>query len=83
MKICMILSTPFPPEEGIGYYTYYLSHKLIEKGHEIVVITRNPWKKSKKSVIENIEVINAPFIPIYPFYIKLHEKIVNNRHLKS
>jgi glycosyltransferase involved in cell wall biosynthesis len=38
----MVLSTPFPPVEGIGYYTYYLSKKLIEEGHEVVVKSLKP-----------------------------------------
>lgn len=82
MKICMIISTPFPPVEGIGYYTYNLSKKLIEKGHEVVVITRGSRNKTKRELFENIEVIKAPFIPIYPFYIHVHGIFVN-RLLKS
>jgi len=77
MKICMVISTPFPPKEGIGYYTYNLSRKLIDKGHEIVVITRGSFKKTQREVIDGIEVIRAPFIPIYPLYIKLHSIFVN------
>lgn len=77
MKICMVVSTPFPPEEGIGYYTYNLSNKLIEKGHDVVVLTRGSWNKTQRQVIDGIEVIRAPFIPIYPFYIKFHGLFVN------
>jgi len=77
MKICMVISTPFPPEEGIGYYTYNLSKKLIEKGHKVIVITRGSWNKTQKEKIEEIEVIKAPFLPIYPFYIYLHGFFVN------
>ena len=77
MRICMVISTPFPPEEGIGYYTYNLSRKLIEKGHEVVVITRGSWNKTQREVIDGIEIIRAPFIPFYPFYIHLHGIFVN------
>jgi len=77
MKICMLLSTPFPPKEGIGYHTYYLSKKLIEKGHKVVVITRGSWRKTQKEIFEGIEVIRVPFIPLYPFYMKLHGFFVN------
>lgn len=77
MKICMVLANPFPPEEGIGNYTYHLSKKLIEKGHEVVVITRGSWSRVEREFVEDIEVIKVLFIPIYPFYLKLHGKFVN------
>ena len=76
MKICMVISASFPPKEGIGYYTYNLSRELIEKGHEVVVITRGSWRKTKRQVIDGIEVIKVPFIPIYPFYLHLHRIFV-------
>jgi len=82
MKICMVLSVPFPPDEGIGYYTYNLSKKLIEKGHEITVITRGSFRKTQREIFDGIEVIKAPFFPIYPFYLKVHGKFVN-KVLKS
>jgi glycosyltransferase involved in cell wall biosynthesis len=74
----MVISTPFPPKEGIGYYTYNLSKKLIEKGHEVVVITRGPWNKTQREVFDGIEVIRVPFIRIYPFYLHFHGVFVNN-----
>lgn len=77
MRICMVISTPFPPEEGIGYYTYNLSKKLIEKGHQVVVITRGFWSRTERESIDDIEVIKAPFIPIYPFYIHVHGMLVD------
>jgi glycosyltransferase involved in cell wall biosynthesis len=82
MKICMILSVPFPPNEGIGYYTYNLSKKLLEKGHEVVVITRGSFKKTQTEIFDSIEIIRAPYVPIYPFYLKIHGIFVN-KVLKS
>jgi glycosyltransferase involved in cell wall biosynthesis len=82
MKICMIMSVPFPPNEGIGYYTYNLSKKLLEKGHEVVVITRGSFKKTQTEIFNNIEIIRAPYVPIYPFYLKIHGIFVN-KVLKS
>jgi glycosyltransferase involved in cell wall biosynthesis len=73
----MVLANPFPPKEGIGNYTYHLSKKLIEKGHEVVVITRGSWKGLEREFFEGIEVIKVRFIPIYPFYLNLHGKFVN------
>lgn len=77
MKICMILSTPFPPKEGIGYYTYNLSKKLIEKGHKVVVITRGSLGRTQREIFDGIEVVRTPFIPIYPFYLRIHSFFVN------
>lgn len=72
----MVISTPFPPEEGIGYYTYNLSKKLVERGHQVVVITRGSWSRTERESIDEIEVIKAPFIPVYPLYIHVHGMLV-------
>lgn len=77
MHICYIISTPYPPEEGIGNYVYNLSKKLIERGHKITIITRGSWDKTQKEDIDGIEVIKAQYIPVYPFYIHLHGIFVN------
>jgi len=82
MHVCNVISEPFPPAEGIGNYVYSLSTKLIEKGHKVTVITRGSWNKTQREVIDGIEVIRAPFIPIYPFYIHIHGIFVN-KILKS
>ena len=76
MKIAMIISTPFPPEEGIGHYIYNLSKKLMENGHKITVITRGSFK-TKIEYFEGIRVIKVPFIPFYPFHIHIHKFFVN------
>ena len=77
MHICHIISVPFPPEEGIGYYVHGLSIKLIKKGHKVTIITRGNIGPPKKQIIDGINVIKAPFIPIFPFYIYLHGLFVN------
>ena len=61
MKICMLMSTNFPPEEGIGYYVYNLSKKLLEKGHEVTIITRGSYT-NEISYFEGIKV-NETIIP--------------------
>jgi glycosyltransferase involved in cell wall biosynthesis len=73
----MVLSTPFPPTEGIGYYTYNLSKILIEKGHEVIVLTRSSNNKIQKQEMNGIKIIRAPFIPFYPFYLYIHGKSMN------
>ena len=85
MHICIIMSLPVPPEEGIGNYVYGLSTKLIEKGHKVTIITRGNWNKTEREVIDGIEIIKVRFIPLYPFYIHLHGIFVNKifRSLES
>jgi len=77
MRACMILSTPLPPEEGIGNYVYNVSKKLIERGHDVTVITRGNLSKTQIDFIDNIRVIKAPFAPVYPFHVHFHGFFVN------
>jgi len=77
MHICNVISVPFPPEEGIGHYVYGLSTNLIKKGHKVTIITRGSCDKTQREVMEDMEVIRVPFIPIYPIYIHVHGLFVN------
>ena len=77
MRICMVMSTAFPPQEGIGNYVYNLSRKLIEKAHRVTVITRSPSVRAQTDTIEAIDVFRAPFIPCYPFHVHVHGVFVN------
>lgn len=81
MKIAMLISTSFPPEEGIGNHVYNLSKKLVENGHEITVFTRGSYK-TEVSQFEDIKIVKVPFIPLYPFHIKIHGFFLK-RALKS
>jgi glycosyltransferase involved in cell wall biosynthesis len=77
LNICLI-SREFPPKSGgIGYYVYYLSKKLIERGHNVSVITRGSAGRTKKRVIDGITVYYVTFLPLYPFHIWLHSVFVN------
>ena len=77
MRIAMILSTPIPPREGIGYYAWNLARYLTNKGHEIHLITRGGRSKSTKEIIEKVTVWKPPFIPIYPLHAYLHGVFVD------
>jgi len=77
MRICHITSAAFPPEEGIGNYVYGLSTQLIKKGHTVTIITRGSGRKKQKEIIDGIEIIRAPFLPIYPLYMVIHTLFVN------
>lgn len=71
MKIVMITSTPFPPEEGIGFHVYNLSKNLIKRGHQVSVVTRGGIK-FERDHFEDINIIKAPFLPVYPFHVHIH-----------
>jgi glycosyltransferase involved in cell wall biosynthesis len=71
MRIAMVISTPFPPEEGIGYYAFNLSKKLIERGNEVTVFTRGSLVTVSGSV-DGIRTIALPFFPFYPIHVHLH-----------
>ena len=59
LKICLV-SYEFPPVfGGEGTYTYGLSKSLLERGHEVVIVTTN--NRSNK------RVINVPSLNITPF----------------
>jgi len=77
----MVMSTPFPPEEGIGYYVYNLSKTLMRKGHTVTVVTRGGLTTGIDS-FEGVKIIRAPFVPVYPFHVHLHGYFVN-RILKA
>lgn len=76
MKIAMVISTPFPPEEGIGYYTYNLSKKLIERGNEVTVITRGSLRNIEHFHFDGIEVYKPRFLPLYPLHVHVHKLFV-------
>lgn len=77
MHICMVMSTPFPPEEGIGYYVYNLSKKLIERGNSVTIITRGGAFSTSIEEVEGITVVHAPYVPLYPLHIFYHGVFVN------
>lgn len=77
MHICMVMSTPFPPEEGIGYYVYNLSKKLVERGNNVTIITRGRLFRDYSVKRDGITVIYAPCVPLYPLHIFYHGIFVN------
>lgn len=77
MNICIVFSTKFPPEEGIGNYVYHMSRMFIEKGHQVTVITRGSLSGTQREIVDDIEVFKLPFIPIYPFHVHVHGIFVN------
>ena len=78
-----MVTREFPPNSGgIGYYVYYLSKTLIERGHKVFVITRGDSLQTKVESFNGIKVFKVSYIPLYPFHIWIHGFYVN-RLLKS
>ncbi|GAB3411270.1 glycosyltransferase family 4 protein [Haloparvum alkalitolerans] len=78
MHVAMIVSTPMPPEEGIGYYTYNLSKELQERGHRITIVTRGGLK-GMSATHDGLEIKKVPYIPAYPFHVDLHGIFLRRR----
>lgn len=77
MNICM-LTSEFPPDlGGISTYIYNVSKKLINRGHNITIITRGTYRKTYHEKIDGISVHRVRFIPSYPYPFKLHGFFVN------
>jgi glycosyltransferase involved in cell wall biosynthesis len=72
MRIGMILSTPLPPREGIGFYAWNLASHLRDMGHEVQFITRGGQKRPKYEVLDGFRVHRPYFLPIYPFHVHFH-----------
>lgn len=71
MRICVITSASFPPEEGIGNYIYNMSKELIRKGHQVTIITRGSSTRQEEN-FEGIRLFRVPFFPVYPFHVHIH-----------
>lgn len=79
----MICDSIPPVAAGPGYHVYGLSRKLMDRKHQITIITRGSWKKPyHEEIINGITVYRVRFIPTYPFHLQLHGFFVS-RFLKS
>jgi len=78
----MIISTPFPPEEGIGYHVYNISRNLMQRGHTVTIITRGSLQSSSIINVDGIKVIRMPYVPFYPFHVHIHGLILG-KYLNS
>lgn len=77
MRICMVIPTAFPPEEGIGYHVYNISKRLLERGHEVTVITRGKLGFTETDSFEGIRILRPTYAPIYPLHVMFHGFFVN------
>jgi glycosyltransferase involved in cell wall biosynthesis len=85
MRICMVISVPLPPREGIGYYVWALSRFLVGQGHQVQIITRGQRGKPFYEELEGFPVWRPRFYPIYPLHVHLHRIFVQRlvRRLES
>src|SRR3954464_7899683 len=72
MRICMILSAPLPPREGIGFYAWNLAKHLSRLGHQVQLITRGAARRTSREVVDGITIWRPAFVPAYPFHVHLH-----------
>jgi glycosyltransferase involved in cell wall biosynthesis len=77
MHIGILLSTPLPPREGIGFYTWNLAKHLKKNGHEVTLITRGSLRKTTWEEIDGITIFRPTFVPLYPFHVHIHSVFVN------
>ena len=78
MNICMILSTPLPPREGIGFYAWNLSRHLIRHGHRVHLITRGGPHPTTREQVQGITIWRPIFLPLYPLHVHWHSLFVNS-----
>lgn len=73
----MLTSASFPPCEGMGFYIWNLSHYLVERGHQIQIITRGGFTSTHQEIHTGITIWRLPYLPLYPFHVHLHTIFVN------
>lgn len=78
MNIVMILSTPLPPTEGIGFYCASLARELVRNGHGVTLVTRGARARGDHSHPDGYRIITAPFFPVYPFHVHVHGTFVQS-----
>lgn len=78
-----MVCSEFPPSVGgNAHYTYHLSKKLVERGHEVTVFVWGSYKKTFHETIDNISIYRVRFLPFYPFHNHFNA-IFLKYHLKS
>lgn len=76
MNVVMVLSTRFPPEEGIGNHVFNVSKNLVERGHSVTVITRGSITKTVRKELDQIKIIETNYIPLKPVHVWLHKFVI-------
>lgn len=74
MKIGIVYSTGFPPDEGIGTYVWNLAQSLNERGHELTLITRGDGSVQRHN---GIQVHETRYYRMYPFHTYIHRIFID------
>ncbi|KAA3665095.1 MAG: glycosyltransferase family 1 protein [Chloroflexi bacterium] len=77
MRIGMVMSLPFPPREGMGFYVWNLSRYLTKQGHTVHIITRGGAKETQHECVDGIHIWRPAFLPVYPIHVHLHGVFVD------
>ncbi len=77
MRIGMVMSVPFPPREGVGFYIWNLSRYLTWQGHTVHIITRGSAGRTQHEIVEGIHIWRPSFVPAYPLHVHLHGLFVD------
>jgi glycosyltransferase involved in cell wall biosynthesis len=72
MRVCMVMSSPLPPSEGIGSYVWNLSRFLSAAGHRVQIITRSAPGKPGYEQVGGIPIWRPRFLPLYPLHVDVH-----------
>jgi glycosyltransferase involved in cell wall biosynthesis len=72
MQVCMVMSSPLPPREGIGWHVWNLSRFLTSSGHRVQIITRGEPGRPAYEVVGGIPVWRPRYLPLYPFHVHAH-----------
>jgi glycosyltransferase involved in cell wall biosynthesis len=84
MRIGMITSSPIPPREGIGFYSWNLARHLTRQGHQVHVISRGDTRPLHCEKVDDITIWRPTFWPVYPWQAHVHGLFVDKlvQHLE-
>lgn len=82
LRIAILTSVPYPPQEGIGVHSHELAKRLIAAGHDATIFTRGAYPITRTESVEGVPVVRIRFLPLYPFHVDIHGYFVR-KHLIS
>jgi len=68
MKILMVTHYWYPHEGGIERVSYEEARRLVEKGHEVTILTSNHSNLKSRTTRDGIDVIRVPALNIFENY---------------
>ena len=93
MRVTQVASFFPPPYGGIESHVYYLSKELVDRGHEVTVLTsRSPKRRDVEEVKDGVLVkrlwtplsfFNFPFMPTLLYRVLREETDIFHGHINS